>query len=406
MTSPVDTSVKFFHSGMVGAPTLAGVAGRLIALLDACLVDGFGALNLTGITVSGGIATAAFSGTFPALPDMVVLLGGATGSYTALNGEQKVTAVGTGTFQFATGLPNGTATGTITAKMAPAGWAKPFSGTNLAVYRSNDVTSNRFFLRVNDTNALDARVVGYETMTAISTGTNLFPTSAQRSGGGYWPKVQQTGAETVSWMLFANGKRFWFANAVFEQTSFSGGQFDAMRIGGFGDFKSLKATVDAYNGFLLSGPGSGSLDGSIGMTYSGAEDAKLSITRLHTNVVGARIGTHWTPGCTMSGYASGNYTGSALGPVNGVSAKLILAKPVLYTGVEVYGVRGEWPEIRHTPQWIPPAIPNLLKYDIVPGVDELAGRKLMVIPTNHTPGPSVDTESRRAAFIDITGPWG
>lgn len=53
------------------------------------------------------------------------------------------------------------------------GWAKAFSGTNLAAYRS--ATGNRFYLRVDDTQTQLARLRGYRAMTAISTGTNLFP---------------------------------------------------------------------------------------------------------------------------------------------------------------------------------------------------------------------------------------
>ena len=55
MTYPV----KWFSSDMRGAPTISGTAGSRIAALDACLITGFGAVTATGITVSGGIATAA-----------------------------------------------------------------------------------------------------------------------------------------------------------------------------------------------------------------------------------------------------------------------------------------------------------------------------------------------------------
>ena len=43
MASPVDTSVKHFYSAMAGSPGLSGTAGSLIAVLDACLISGFGA---------------------------------------------------------------------------------------------------------------------------------------------------------------------------------------------------------------------------------------------------------------------------------------------------------------------------------------------------------------------------
>lgn len=56
------------------------------------------------------------------------------------------------------------------------GWAKAYTGTNLAAYRS--ATGNRFYLRVDDTQTLMSRLRGYRAMTAISTGTNLFPATA------------------------------------------------------------------------------------------------------------------------------------------------------------------------------------------------------------------------------------
>lgn len=47
MASPVDTSVKFYREDFPGAPVLNGVAGSLIALLDACLCTGFGLRSAT-----------------------------------------------------------------------------------------------------------------------------------------------------------------------------------------------------------------------------------------------------------------------------------------------------------------------------------------------------------------------
>ena len=48
---------------------------------------------------------------------------------------------------------------------------KDFSGTNKAVYRSLDLTTNQFYLRVDDTNAQYAAVIlMYETMSNVDTG--------------------------------------------------------------------------------------------------------------------------------------------------------------------------------------------------------------------------------------------
>ena len=116
MTSPVDTSVKHFHSDMLNAPVLSGTAGSLISVLDACLVNGFDLKSATGLVVAGGVATLSFSGTHSATVGSVILVAGS--SITALNGEQKVTEVASGVVRFATDEADATASGTITFKMA------------------------------------------------------------------------------------------------------------------------------------------------------------------------------------------------------------------------------------------------------------------------------------------------
>lgn len=208
MTSPVDTSVKWARSTMPGAPVLTRAAGSLIALLDALLVNGWGQQTASSVVVAGGVATATFPTDHAAALHAVVLVAGATPA--GLNGEQKITAVAPNAIQWATAEPDGTAAGTITVKMAGAGWAKPYSGTNLAVYKSAHPAAHGQFLRVNDTTAGYARAVGYETMTGVSTGTGLFPSSAQVSGGYYWGKTDEvSGTNAVPYTFASDGRAFY-----------------------------------------------------------------------------------------------------------------------------------------------------------------------------------------------------
>ena len=211
MTSPVDTSVKWMRNTMPGAPVLTRAAGSLIGLLDAFLVNGWGQQTASSMVVLDGIATANFPTDHAAARHAVVLVDGVTGAMAALNGEQKVTSVEPNKIKWATALPNGTATGTITVKMAPAGWGKPFSGANLAVYKSLAPEAHGQFLRVNDAGAQTARVVGYETMTGISTGTGLFPSAAQVSGGYYWGKNNAaSGTTPIDYLLASDGRFLYF----------------------------------------------------------------------------------------------------------------------------------------------------------------------------------------------------
>ena len=59
------------------------------------------------------------------------------------------------------------------ALVGKGGWAKAFSGTNLAAYRS--ASGNRFYFKVDDTQAKLSRLRGYRAMTSITAGTNAFP---------------------------------------------------------------------------------------------------------------------------------------------------------------------------------------------------------------------------------------
>lgn len=219
MASPVDTSVKWARSTMPGAPALTRAAGSLIALLDALLVNGWGQQTASSVVVAGGVATATFPSDHAAAKYAVVLVEGATPG--GLNGEQKVTAVAPNAIQWATAEADGTAAGIITVKMAPAGFNKPFSGTNLAVYKSAHPYAHGQFLRVADTTAEYARAIGYENMTAISTGTGLFPSAAQVSGGYYWGKSDATSGTTPSPWLFASDGRclYLFVQGCFETSS-------------------------------------------------------------------------------------------------------------------------------------------------------------------------------------------
>lgn len=121
-------TVRLYRSDDAGAPTLNGTAGSLIAVLDACLVVGYG---------------------------------------------------------------------TQTA----AGWAKAFSGTNLAAYRA--AVGNRMYLRVDDTPAQFPLLRGYEAMTGVSAGTGPFHTDAQAPGC-YACKSSTADTTARPWIVLAD----------------------------------------------------------------------------------------------------------------------------------------------------------------------------------------------------------
>lgn len=124
-----------------------------------------------------------------------------------------------------------------------AGWAKEFSGTNKAAYRA--ATGNRFRLRVDDSGTTSARVVGYETMSDVDTGTGDFPTALQFSGGMYIYKSSTANSTARPWLCIASSKAFYlftFANSTTYGSAWStsDGAFF------FGDLISFFSGTDNY----------------------------------------------------------------------------------------------------------------------------------------------------------------
>lgn len=278
MVSTVDTSVKWARSTMPGAPVLTRAAGSLIALLDALCVDGWGAQTATSVVVAGGFAEATFPADHAAAPHAVVLVSGVTGAMANLNGEQKITSVKPNKVRWATALPDGTATGTVVVKMSPAGWAKPFSGANLAVYKSASPQAHGQFLRVNDATAGNARAVGYENMTAVSTGTGPFPTNAQVNGGYYWKKsAAGSGTTPVPWGFASDGRKLYlFVQPMLEAYD---ANYVACSLCGFGDDVPEDLSGDPFATTIL---GSGSADLSLHTVeemLSGVVDSTVAAPR-------------------------------------------------------------------------------------------------------------------------------
>ena len=198
----MSTSVKFFSSEFSGSPVLSGLSGSLIALLDACLVNGFGLKAVDSLTVADNVATATVSTGHTFYPGGVVLISGA--SPDGLNGEKRVLSTTANSFTFATsGIANQTATGTISAKMAPAGWSKEFSSGNVAVYRTQ---GNGFRLRVDDANTSYALVRGFWSMVDVDTGVNPFPTFSQMGSGVWWKRSYTNDGIARNWRLIADDR--------------------------------------------------------------------------------------------------------------------------------------------------------------------------------------------------------
>ena len=390
MTSIVDTSVKHAYSSMVGAPTINGTAGSLIGALRAFLVTGWGAKAVDSATISNGVCRLNFaSGKSAAEAHVVIVVAGA--SQAALNGEQRVTAVGGNFVEFKTDLPDGAVTGTINFKMAPLGFDEPFAGTaTSAVFRSANVAGTRMYLRVDDAGTTNARVRAYESMSDVNNGVAAIPLESQVSGGLYWPKSGAANAVPRPWYMFGDSRGFYVA-----LDPQSGGRFSLSYAGDIASFKSGDAWAYLMTGNQSDQVGVGSTpEACCGASFRSARNGAY-LARLHTGIGGAvpaqRIGSHHT-GTLADAYAGvANYAWGAYpnGANNGLMTGL----------VEIYAqsMRGTLPGLLHPVQDLSS---NFATGAIVDGTDDYLGRKLMALRVGVPTGASFGT-----VFLDTNGPW-
>lgn len=405
MTSPVDTSVKFFTNTMVNAPVLNGVAGSLVALLDAVLKDGFDTKTLVSLVAAGGVMTATYSGAHSSALDTVVLIAGVTGGpsgWAGANGEQKVTAAPTATTRtWATALPDGTYTGTITMKMAPLGWLKPFTGTNKGAYKSADITANPALLRVDDSNAQFARVVGYVTMSDIDTGTEPFPSVAQMSGGGYWCKSSAANSFTTQWVIWGDAKMFYFFNAPGYASAFAN-TIGVTRC--FGDPVAYKPSGDPYCTVLNYSNTATAVNQWDGGLDTQSNVLQFATPRNHTGLGSSALYIK-NPQSGNATLASGVDTTLGAYPSAQVDGALRLSKLHLIANNTNNGPRAEFPGVYHAPHT--GVVDTFKTFDTVPGGFEITGRQLMAVNnTNNTAFNTALTSANAGSFFfDKTGPW-
>lgn len=398
MASPVDTSVKFFTDDMAGAPAISGTAGALISVLDACLVNGFGSKSATSVTVAGGIVTIAFSGgASAAAAQCVILVEGATGAWTDLNGEQKVLSANTTTVTFATGLGDGTATGAIAFKIAPLGWTKVYSGTNKAVYKPSDVEATSALLRVDDTGTTVARVRMYEAMSDIDTGTNPTPTDAKLSGGLYWWKSDGANATAKKYTIFGDSRNVYLGMAPYQ----TGADNPIHTVHAFGDLDSYKSG-DAYCGFLLGDitTPTNQVNGNV-FAQDADNNESVHIVRSHT---GLGVSVTASRRALVGTASSGSGNDSRLGTFpNAANNGLYLSRMVV--GQRLFsnnGPRGLIPGVLYVPQ----TSTNggvFPRGSILSGTGEYAGKKIYAIPQAMSALSTATNDY--VAFFDVTGPW-
>ena len=390
-------NVKFFRSTDTGAPTLYGNAGYMIPVLDACLVNGYGQQNISTMTHTGGTVTVTTSASHGLSTFSRQTIAGA--NETGYNGEFVILITSGTTFTYtATGITVNTATGTLTTKTASAGWTKPYNGTNLAVYRGGSGLQHYF--RFDDTTTIASRMRGYVTMSAISTGTEPFPTDTQINGGCYWQKSASADATNAkAWSIWADDRTVhmfvWYGtqgsldyNSMCMQ---SFGEYDPIKIGdSYASYVSASFAQSSYSQMLF-----GALNSNIGLilssSYSLGMYSPRSYTGVGTSVVLGKIGDY-----SKSGQGNMGVGGSLPYP-HPVDGGLYLC-PV---GIGEGGALAAQSVLRGTMRgiWNPLHVTPLAHYDTFDGNGLLAGKKFQAITF------CSGTSSLGQCMIDISLTW-
>lgn len=141
-----------------------------------------------------------------------------------------------------------------------AGWTKPYTGTNIAVYRMATASpATGFYLYVDDSNTAYTTFRGCEAASdaILANLTNPFPTTSQIAGGAglYIPR----GASGGDWTVVADAQAFYIwvnSNAAGNQISF------------FGDFVNYSA--DAYGCIAIGNTSSAATPSNCNMGLAGA----------------------------------------------------------------------------------------------------------------------------------------
>lgn len=382
----MSTAVKFFHSEMPSAPVLSGTAGSLLAILDACLVNGWGLMTATSVVVSGGVATANFSSGHVFEPGRVAIVAGATPS--GLNGEQRLTGTAANSVSWATTVPDGTATGTITLELAPAGWVKSFSSGNVAAYKSGSPSASGCYVRIDDSGTMTARFRAFESMTDVDTGVGPTPTDSQQSGGLYIYKSEYASSAGRRWIVLADDR------LVFILVGYHGSYPNDYDPICFGDMVSLKSG-DAYP-FLVAGNTGSAVSqyvGSGNALTSNSSASGVFVVRSYTQSGGAITAQLSKPGL----WGGSGQTNLPLYP-NPVNNSMEICPTVIYEGINSTAARrGDLPGLYGIPHAMGT---NLDSKQTVSDIDGLPGHVLM--------GVRYSSASYGAGYryaIDITGPW-
>lgn len=271
-----------------------------------------------------------------------------------------------------------------------AGWTKEYSGTNLAAYRMSTVSpATGMYLRVDDTGTTTARVLGYETMSDVNTGTNRFPLESQVSGGSYIWKSVSANSTARPWAMVACERSFYLFTLTNKTTLDASYDNYSCQVF-FGDIVTRKAT-DGYQCMIIAPTGAINNDNQM-LAGCGVPISWHYIARPYTG-----LGTSTQVGkcrCLPAGYnnQSVGLTETGVFP-DAVSQTLILGKVMVSESNVI--MRGFMPGM-----YDPVGGRNAYAggFDIVQGQGNTSGTTFVVLPTYYG-----GNDNR--AWYQVSGSW-
>lgn len=418
-----DLTVKYFSSGMTGAPQIANNWGDLVTMLDACLINGFALKAIDTLTFADGIATATISSGHAYRPFQVIEIAGA--EQPEYNGQFRVLTATMTTFTYAvTGTPVSPATTatSLSAKVASLGWEKPFSSTHKAAYRSKNPQSPQNILLIDNSLKTPNYTTGWakwanvgivEDLSDIDTivgaqapydpnnpTQNWKQVTASQWGwhkwyharGGQYESAGDSGGGGRNWVLIGDDRLFFLfcTNAAgygwYGRNSYCFGDLISFKPGD--NYATVLAADDNYSGMSnhWSYPGQ---YGGYGLVCSLDFSGKL-LLRNHT-----QLGNPVRFGLTSLNTNNGQQI-CGRGPMpfpNGADYSLWLLPT--YVRQEDGHMRGILPGMLWMPQDRPYS-----DQSIVDNVVGQAGKRFLLVRTQY----SGEAEGAQIAF-DITGPW-
>ena len=406
MASMVDASVKVLHWQMAGAPALNGATtGSRIDFFKKIFNEGWGSVNATGVTVANGICTMTF-GAAPAIyADSVARVAGCTD--VLLNGDQRILSRTETTLSFKTTAANSSQTTGASAMFAPLGWDRPFASTASQVaFRSPAASGSNNFVCFTDNATNYIRAQGFENMTALTSGSQAYPTDGQISQYGTYWHMQYTAAGTnIPWILIGDDRGFYFMVATYFQqgatyTNFTAYNFTDLLPLRAGDNRAAYISGHNTTTFSAAGVNDGLLTRSQGYGWLARPNTSVG-SAVPAMVVSSSnnlaASTLWS-GSNNAGF--GNYPNLADNSLQ-LADFIVIENPAVAAS---QCHRGLLPGVAFASQ---PVNNSFNTFDVVPGVSTgpYANRKVMAVKVESPQYPSSSPNSPGVTFFDVTGPW-